>query len=1196
MKVRRKIQTYFLVFTLIMTILPTQLFAEEIVSTPTTMETNLPERQITTPEVININPNIYVGDGYEVEFKVTNQWEGAFNGELILKNTGEKALENWTLKFDFGHEITNIWNSQIVSHEGTSYLIKNLGWNQDVASGSSISIGFQANCTGYINPPKNYDLLIADQEVNNTDYTIKFKVLGDWEQAFNGEISIKNNTDKPIEDWTLEFDFNRNIEKFWEAEIKKHEGNHYIIKNAGYNANIAPGQTLVLGFEGNPGKVDNEPCNYKLNQIGQEIDFAADTDGDGIPDYIEKIIGTQIDNSDSDNDGLPDPYEYFLLKTNPLKLDTDNNGVSDCDEDSDNDKLTNLEEYKLKTNIFSNDSDEDGLLDGEEVHEYETDPLKPDTDGDTLLDKEEINIGLKPTDMYTFGVLDSEYIIKQHIDSSLLTNITQDVYKLDIELDAAGDARSYFDVRDSEQSNVLSGNRAIVGEPVGLFYERKINNMKLTYQINQSYVNDEEGFYSDDKELQGLKRYQIFRYDKEYDTLCPVVTEYDVDNNKIYTETTELGTYCVIDLEKWFYDLGIRNTEVSEQTTSSNIAPVMLSKNNLVKPTLFQTNANTKAGSINTPVELVFIIDVTGSMDERINHIKEKIKSMVSELYDNKITVRVAAVTYNDYFYSNGKMRFDTTVKELKIGNGIATTKWATTPQMAKELIDLVGEAGGSTEPYLDGLSVALSDLDYSKGAMKYFVLFTDEPGCLYNSGGFGSPSIMADTLDEQRIITSVVTLPSLFNSSTFVPLYSTTQGICSSINGEFWTDIKNLILTSTKNSKQFTVLNPASMTSITLEQYPKQGSSVNSDNDSLSDSQEINWNRIQCFGDTPILPTMGEYLKEIRSNYGDIFSRLEVKYQTQLKSTPILPIKSDPSSEDGDGDGLFDDDKNEKEPLIFNPYSIEANKAYSAYITKDKYLLYCFSPSTYEGGYYDIYSSGNADANVEIFTKKNGKYKRIGSNNDSGNGKNFKLEVSLDPTQLYYIKVTSETSGKISINVDEHQEIMYCPEGGLFIPDSNKHATTLFFPGEAAEVLLRARQDSTLLGNITRLAGESGASAAIGSFLGISSVGSGALAGFIVGIEDVGVSWLNNDDLKDAIEKTSSYRINEYGQEVRYGCTGIQISCLMYMDKTGMFTYTVMYDPWDGKNIYGPKRVKGKLKPKEYDLPLKYNSGLFGA
>ena len=50
---------------------------------------------------------------------------------------------------------------------------------------------------------------------------------------------------------------------------------------------------------------------------------------------------------------------------------------------------------KLLTDPLDPDSDQDGLLDGQEIT-LATDPLDPDTDGDGILDGDEISFGLDP--------------------------------------------------------------------------------------------------------------------------------------------------------------------------------------------------------------------------------------------------------------------------------------------------------------------------------------------------------------------------------------------------------------------------------------------------------------------------------------------------------------------------------------------------------------------------------------------------------------------------------------------------------------------------------------------------------------------------------------------------------------------------------------------------------------------------------
>lgn len=171
--------------------------------------------------------------------------------------------------------------------------------------------------------------------------------------------------------------------------------------------------------------------NFKLTgviipmEFDFEIDPEIDSDEDGLPDYLEKEIGTDRYNADTDGDGLPDGYEYFTLGTDPKKADSDDNGVSDADEDFDEDRLTNLEEYELGTDPFSKDTDYDGLSDYDEVKIHNTDPLKYDTDGDKVSDGDEIELGLDPNNPATNGYPDNEYTTKQTVgeDSSALDYI-----------------------------------------------------------------------------------------------------------------------------------------------------------------------------------------------------------------------------------------------------------------------------------------------------------------------------------------------------------------------------------------------------------------------------------------------------------------------------------------------------------------------------------------------------------------------------------------------------------------------------------------------------------------------------------------------------------------------------------------------------------------------------------------------------
>ncbi|MFX1513975.1 MAG: hypothetical protein ACFFCQ_15455 [Promethearchaeota archaeon] len=90
---------------------------------------------------------------------------------------------------------------------------------------------------------------------------------------------------------------------------------------------------------------------------------------------------------DSDGDGMPDFYE-ILMGLNP--------NLNDAGGDVDQDGLNNLEEYHLGAHINDADSDDDGLTDGNEVKIYTTDPLKADSDRDGMPDGWEVEMGVNP--------------------------------------------------------------------------------------------------------------------------------------------------------------------------------------------------------------------------------------------------------------------------------------------------------------------------------------------------------------------------------------------------------------------------------------------------------------------------------------------------------------------------------------------------------------------------------------------------------------------------------------------------------------------------------------------------------------------------------------------------------------------------------------------------------------------------------
>ncbi len=133
---------------------------------------------------------------------------------------------------------------------------------------------------------------------------------------------------------------------------------------------------------------------------------ALDADGDGISDEYEIANGLNPNNpsdrnQDTDDDGLTN-YEEFRAGTRADNPDTDGDGLRDGVE-------TNtgiwVSAANTGTNPLSSDTDRDGLPDGMETNtgiyvsaaNTGTDPHNADTDGDLIMDGREVALGSDPT-------------------------------------------------------------------------------------------------------------------------------------------------------------------------------------------------------------------------------------------------------------------------------------------------------------------------------------------------------------------------------------------------------------------------------------------------------------------------------------------------------------------------------------------------------------------------------------------------------------------------------------------------------------------------------------------------------------------------------------------------------------------------------------------------------------------------------
>jgi hypothetical protein len=157
----------------------------------------------------------------------------------------------------------------------------------------------------------------------------------------------------------------------------------------------SPYCTLAGAGAGECGKcTTNTDCNGA--HTGPTCDVASgactdkDTDGDGLNDSVEKLLGTDPSKKDSDGDGIDDLAEVTPVGGGAIaKVDTDGDGVIDAlDLDSDNDGVSDASEGVADVdgdgvaNFRDTDDDGDGILTKEEVADALAAKVSDDVDGD----------------------------------------------------------------------------------------------------------------------------------------------------------------------------------------------------------------------------------------------------------------------------------------------------------------------------------------------------------------------------------------------------------------------------------------------------------------------------------------------------------------------------------------------------------------------------------------------------------------------------------------------------------------------------------------------------------------------------------------------------------------------------------------------------------------------------------------------
>lgn len=677
--------------------------------------------------------NVFEGENYRVTFTLDSYWDVGYNANIKLENTGDSTLQNWYLAFDYNNAITSIWNAEISTNVEKQYVIKNVGWNQDIAVGNSVEFGISGD-SAFKGFPENYELMGTSTEVKEEDYEIEYHIDGDWGTGFFGSISITNNTESALEDWVLEFDFDREITEIWDSVIESHEGNHYVVRNAEYNSTIASGERVSIGVKGCNGEASDEPENFELYsykwsdsnrivfEVGAEdvINIPQEQNVDTGKYVIEPeepvrdgyiFVGWYVDESFS---------EIFDFVNTVIEKDTTLYARwldYLCDVDSDEDGIVDsLEEY-FGTDLHSKDGDRDGLSDYQEVYEVGTHPLFADTDdngiddynddidGDGIVNGEEVgyntNAAYEDTDIDDLTDYDEIYVY--------FTNPTLE----DTDMDGASDgwevAKGY-DPLVADSSFILSASLGTINEANPVIagvnievYDADVESLEISkvYSHNNPYITPSIAGYLGDA--------YDFAIDGKFDT-AELIFEYDVNLGQLSDEF-QPRIYYFNEEAKVFEELEnqiVENGKVIATTTHFSTY-ILLNKVEFDKV----WNTEIKTSSTGEYLNIAFVVDLSGSMSgTKLSTTKAAINSFIDVLED---TDKAAIIS----FTSSASVRCDMTEDK----------------QLLKSAVQKMS-ASGLTSIY-KGIGKAIEIFEKADPAgYKMMIVFTDgydEPSTSYD-------------------------------------------------------------------------------------------------------------------------------------------------------------------------------------------------------------------------------------------------------------------------------------------------------------------------------------------------------------------------------------------------------------------------------------------------------------------------------
>lgn len=229
-----------------------------------------------------------------------------------------------------------------------------------------------------------------------------------------------------------------------------------------------------------------------------------------------------------------------------------------------------------------------------------------------------------------------------------------------------------------------------------------------------------------------------------------------------------------------------------EETTEEPSQPEEESANNLPEDYVDNSNeqlyklleeaqnadaAMARSGGSDTKVEVVFVIDSTGSMGGEITAVKNNVAEFAQYLSERNLSLRLGLIDYRDITVDGA----DSTVI-----HSAEHSNWMNVTQFITALTEVSANGGGDAdETPIDALAhLTEGSISWSSDAYKFAVLITDAGYKNDNNHGISGMDDMIQRLSNADIQVSTITTSGYFDE--YGSLAGMTGGIQGDLNGDF--------------------------------------------------------------------------------------------------------------------------------------------------------------------------------------------------------------------------------------------------------------------------------------------------------------------------------------------------------------------------------------------------------------------------